>query len=70
MPHGPDQGRRGQEPNAGNLAQTPYHGIGVGQGPQVTLECRDAGFDGADLIAHARQRVVFRMIVNTDSSRT
>ena len=57
MPHGPDQGRRGQEPNAGDLAQAPYDRVGVGQGPQVALECRDAGFDGADLVAHARQHV-------------
>ena len=47
MPHGPDQGRRGQEPNAGNLAQAPYDRVGVGEGSQVALECRDAGFDDA-----------------------
>ena len=57
MPHGPDQGRRGQEPNAGDLAQAPYDRVGVGEGPQVALECRDADFDGADLLAHARQHV-------------
>ena len=33
MPHGPDQGRRGQEPNAGNLVQAPYDRVGVGEGP-------------------------------------
>ena len=32
MPHGPDQGRRGQEPDAGDLAQAPYDWIGVGEG--------------------------------------
>ena len=56
-PHGPDQGRRGQEPNAGNLAQASCDRIGVGQGPQVALECRDSGLDGANLVAHARQHV-------------
>ena len=57
VPHGPDERRRRQQPNARNRPQAHHDRIGVGESAQLALECRDPCLDRADFLMDARQNL-------------